>query len=304
LYLSIANLLSLKEVQSFLQYLEFEKRYSTLTVQAYHRDLEQFFLFLKSTYGDCHILQIKHIHIRAWLAQLKNVDNSSKTINRKISTLKSFFKFALRNQWITELPTTKLVSPKTEKRLPTFLQESQIEHLFDNTDFGTKFSDKTERLILEILYNTGMRRAELCNLKTKQIEFGTQLIRIIGKGNKERLMPMVPDLAGLIKDYILAKTEIENADNEYLLILPKGKPLYEKYVYLVVKKYLATVSTQAKKSPHVLRHTFATHVLNNGAQLNAVKELLGHASLAATQIYTHNSIEKLKETFKKAHPKA
>jgi integrase/recombinase XerC len=294
----------LKDLQAFLQYLAFEKRYSTLTVQAYQRDLEQFFSFLDAEYMQIVLAEIKHIHIRSWLAELKRIDNSAKTINRKISTLKSFFKYALRNQLITELPTTKLVSPKSEKRLPTFLQENQMNQLLDDTDFGSEFADKTNRLIIELLYNTGMRRAELCNLQTVQIEFGTQLIRIIGKGNKERLMPLVPALAALLQDYLIAKKNIENADVAHLFVLPNGKPIYPKYVYLVVKKYLATVSTQDKKSPHVLRHTFATHILNNGAQLNAVKELLGHASLAATQIYTHNSIEKLKETFKKAHPKA
>ena len=149
-----------------------------------------------------------------------------------------------------------------------------------------------------------MRRIELCHLKESQIEFGTKLIRIIGKGNKERLMPMVPNLANLLQDYLIEKSKIKNVNNEYLLVLKNGKPLYEKFIYNVAKKYLGMVSTQDKKSPHVLRHTFATHILNNGAQLNAVKELLGHANLAATQIYTHNSIEKLKKVFEKAHPKA
>jgi integrase/recombinase XerC len=210
----------------------------------------------------------------------------------------------LRQNIIKELPTTKIVSPKVAKRLPTFLQENQMSTLLDRVSFAQTFEGKTERIIIELLYSTGMRRIELCHLKESQIEFGTKLIRIIGKGNKERLMPMVPNLANLLQDYLIEKSKIKNVNNEYLLVLKNGKPLYEKFIYNVAKKYLGMVSTQDKKSPHVLRHTFATHILNNGAQLNAVKELLGHANLAATQIYTHNSIEKLKKVFEKAHPKA
>ncbi|MCX8471435.1 MAG: tyrosine-type recombinase/integrase [Chitinophagaceae bacterium] len=210
----------------------------------------------------------------------------------------------MRQNIIKELPTTKIVSPKVAKRLPTFLQENQMSTLLDHVSFAQTFEGKTERIIIELLYSTGMRRIELCHLKESQIEFGTKLIRIIGKGNKERLMPMVPNLANLLQDYLIEKSKIENVNNEYLLVLKNGKPLYEKFIYNVAKKYLGMVSTQDKKSPHVLRHTFATHILNNGAQLNAVKELLGHANLAATQIYTHNSIEKLKKVFEKAHPKA
>jgi integrase/recombinase XerC len=294
----------LEALSSFLQYLQFEKRYSILTVQAYSRDLEQFFVFVSTTFGHIEPNQIKHLHIRSWLAQLKEIDNSSKSINRKISSLKSFFKFLLRQNIIKELPTTKIVSPKVAKRLPTFLQENQMSTLLDHVSFAQTFEGKTERIIIELLYSTGMRRIELCHLKESQIEFGTKLIRIIGKGNKERLMPMVPNLANLLQDYLIEKSKIENVNNEYLLVLKNGKPLYEKFIYNVAKKYLGMVSTQDKKSPHVLRHTFATHILNNGAQLNAVKELLGHANLAATQIYTHNSIEKLKKVFEKAHPKA
>jgi integrase/recombinase XerC len=210
----------------------------------------------------------------------------------------------LRQNIIKELPTTKIVSPKVAKRLPTFLQENQMSTLLDRVSFAQTFEGKTERIIIELLYSTGMRRIELCHLKESQIEFGTKLIRIIGKGNKERLMPMVPNLANLLQDYLIEKSKIKNVNNEYLLVLKNGKPLYEKFIYIVAKKYLGMVSTQDKKNPHVLRHTFATHILNNGAQLNAVKELLGHANLAATQIYTHNSIEKLKKVFEKAHPKA
>jgi integrase/recombinase XerC len=296
----------LTHTEAFLNYLQSEKRYSDLTVQAYSKDLEQFFLFINVHYPNIlDASSINHLMIRSWLASLKDQQNTARTINRKISTLKSYFKFLEKQGVIDSAPTSKIVSPKVQKRLPTFVQSQQMETMLDDEPlFPENFEGKTHRLIIEILYATGMRRAELANLQVSQVEFSNRLLKIVGKGNKERLVPLMPNLADLIQDYLADKMHIENADPKYLLILKNGKPLYHKYIYLIVKKYLQANTTLQKNSPHVLRHTFATHLLNEGADINAIKELLGHASLAATQVYTHNSIEKLKQAFKKAHPKA
>ncbi len=292
---------------AFLNYLKSEKRYSDLTVQAYNRDLEQFFSFMEANYA--HLTaesQINHLVIRAWLASLKDIGNTARSINRKISTLKSFFKYLQKKGVIIEAPTGKIISPKVQKRLPTFVQAQQMENMLDHTPtFPEGIEGITHRLIIELLYGTGMRRAELANLRTAQIEFSNKTIRVIGKGNKERLIPLLPNIGALIQDYITEKATLNEANIEYLIVVPNnGKPLYHKYIYLVVKKYLQANTTLQKNSPHVLRHTFATHLLNEGADINAIKELLGHTSLAATQVYTHNSIEKLKKAFQKAHPKA
>jgi integrase/recombinase XerC len=285
----------LTHTEAFLNYLQSEKRYSDLTVQAYTKDLEQFFLFINTHYPNIlDASSINHLMIRSWLASLKDQQNTARTINRKISTLKSYFKFLEKQGVIDSAPTSKIVSPKVQKRLPTFVQSQQMETMLDDEPlFPENFEGKTHRLIIEILYATGMRRAELANLQVSQVEFSNRLLKIVGKGNKERLVPLMPNLADLIQDYVADKMNIENAD-----------PKYHKYIYLIVKKYLQANTTLQKNSPHVLRHTFATHLLNEGADINAIKELLGHASLAATQVYTHNSIEKLKQAFKKAHPKA
>jgi integrase/recombinase XerC len=293
-----------ESTQQFIQYLSFEKRYSKLTVQAYQKDLEQFFLFIGLQYTISHPSQIKHLHIRSWIAQLKENNNANTSINRKISTLKSYFKFCLKQEFITKLPTQIIVAPKKAKRLPSYVPEKQMETLLEEIDFGEDFAGKTNRLLIELLYATGMRRSELKNIQLQDIDWHRKTIKILGKGNKERLIPLLPSIIERIEQYLEAKKEIEHSRSDFLLILDNGKPLYDKYIYLTVKKYLPMVSTLQKASPHVIRHSFATNILENGAQLNAVKELLGHSSLAATQVYTHNSIEKLKKVFQNAHPKA
>ncbi|MCC7029196.1 MAG: tyrosine-type recombinase/integrase [Chitinophagaceae bacterium] len=291
-------------ISGFTAYLQFEKRYSEKTVQAYQHDLEQFFLYLKSQFGDIDISRITHIHIRSWLAQLREFDISAKSVNRKISTLKSFYKYLLRKELVKSSPMAKIISPKNAKRLPVFVNESNMEDLTDSALFPDGFKGMTDQLIMELLYQTGMRRAELLGLKLTDFDASNQSIKVLGKGNKERIIPLQAALCQLIRDYILARNQLEDMQHTFLLSFESGKKLYEKYIYNTVKKYLTLVTTLGKKSPHVLRHTFATHILNKGAELNAVKELLGHASLAATQIYTHNTIEQLKEVYKKAHPKA
>ena len=300
------NRSSQQPVTSFLSYLQFEKRYSAHTILAYEEDLHQFFTYLREQFDmkDPALKEIAPSFVRSWLASLKEVKNSAKTINRKISSLKSFFKYHLRTGALEQSPMTTIVSPKISKRLPVYVEQKDTNTLFQHVEFPDTWAGKTDRLILAIFYNTGMRRSELVNLKESHVNAAGNNIKVLGKGNKERVIPVSAALITEINEYIAAKHTIEAPDRVYLLIHEKGKKVNEAYVYNAVKTYLSLVTTIEKKSPHVLRHTFATHLTNNGADLNAVKELLGHSSLAATQIYTHNTIEKLKDIYKKAHPKA
>ena len=291
------------DIQSFLNYLRFEKRYSKHTLRSYHDDLLQFTAYLDKHYGEIPLHDISSASIRSWLASLKDQKLSAKSINRKISSLKSFFKYSLRTGVLKKTPMTNISSPKIPKRLPAYVEEKDISQLLRDIDFGTDWKGATDKLIVSIFYNTGMRLSELINLKEDHINVSSGTLKVLGKGNKERIIPVSRLLLDQIVGYLENKRNRENADSTYLLVNEKGRKLYEKYVYLTVKKYLSQVTTIDKKSPHILRHTFATHLTNNGADLNSIKELLGHASLAATQIYTHNSIEKLKEAHRKAHPK-
>ncbi len=291
-------------VSEFLGYLQYEKRYSTNTVQAYQRDLEQFFLYIQSHYDDVQFNELTHIHIRSWLASLRENELQARSINRKISSLKSYFKYLLKKGLVGVTPMSKIISPKNSKRLPVFVNETNMDQLLEHIEFPADFEGKTDRMIIELLYQTGMRRAELIQLQLSQVDFYNRSLKVLGKGNKERIIPISQYLCDLIKSYLEERKAIEHADEHHLLIRKNGKALYPKYVHATVTNYLGLTTTLDKKSPHVLRHTFATHLLNKGADLNAVKELLGHANLTATQIYTHNTIEKLKEIHKKAHPKA
>ncbi len=291
-------------IEQFIAYLKFEKRYSPNTVLAYQKDLNQFGDFLLEQFELKQIETATHIHIRSWLAQMKQEGIESKTINRKISTLKSFYKYLHRLGQIKQSPTAKIISPKTKKRLPVFVKETEIQALLKQSEFGEDVKGQTNWLILEILYQTGMRKSELINLKLNRVDLKQRQLQVLGKGNKERIIPISHELTESIKSYLPLRLEVKDLQSDNLLVLPSGKALYPKYVYNVVTKYLGQFTTLSKRSPHILRHTFATHLLNNGAELNAVKELLGHASLAATQVYTHNSIEKLKNIHKKAHPKS
>ena len=294
-----------KALQHFAEYLKFQKRYSQHTIISYQTDLVAFFDFIELTFGNTALPDIKATFIRTWLAKLKEEGMEAKSINRKISTLKSFFKYQLKEERITVSPMGTIVSLKLNKRLPQFVEKEDINTLFSYVEFPDDWQGKTDRILLQLLYNTGMRQAELVSLKESQVDAYKNSIKVLGKGNKERIIPVSNELMGFLKDYVAEKRKtFEKYDADILLINEKGKKLYPKYVYNAVKKYLSKITTISKKSPHVLRHTFATHLMNNGADLNAVKELLGHSSLAATQIYTHNSIEKLKDIHKKAHPKA
>ncbi|MEN9964250.1 MAG: hypothetical protein RL582_1345 [Bacteroidota bacterium] len=292
-------------IRSFLEYLKFQKRYSRHTLISYQCDLEAFWLFLQNQYEIKDPAEIRSGMIRTWLANLKEQDCSSKTINRKISALKTFFKHLIREEKVEINPMTTIVSPKQKKRLPEFLEAKSTATLYEHVEFPEDWNGRTAKLVMDLLYQTGIRRAELIGLREDHIDKEKQAIKVLGKGNKERIIPVGAALIAHISNYIKAKAELVTTDlGSTLLVLENGKPLYPKWVYNTVRKYLSLITTIDKKSPHVLRHTFATHLSNNGAPLNAVKELLGHSSLAATQIYTHNTIEKLKDIYKKAHPKA
>ncbi len=294
-----------QSVNSFFDYLKFEKRYSPNTLLSYKTDISEFINYLNSQFGIIELKGINHGFIRSWLADLKNNGLSAKSINRKISTLKSFFKYQLKMEEIDVSPMSKVVSPKIGKKLPVFIKESETKVLVEL--LGKRSEDwKTlnAKMLISIFYATGMRLSELINLKEHQIDFSRSQIKVFGKGNKERVIPVHNNIITSIKEYQQIKRKEFDIIEDILLVTDKGKKMYPKYAYLLVNKYLAEASTLEKKSPHILRHTFATHLMNNGADLNAVKELLGHSSLAATQVYTHNTIEKLKNVHKKAHPKA
>ncbi len=292
-------------VSEFLNYLSFQKRYSVHTVIAYRTDLEFFFAFILLEYPDTSLPEISSSMVRTWLASLKEKNESSRTINRKISSLKAFFKYQLRSETITSSPVATVHSLKTSRKLPSYIEEKEADNLFSKVDFPDTWEGQLDYLILEILYQTGIRLSEIIFLKESNVDPGSGTLKVEGKGNKERIIPVNNRLLKHISEYILEKRKLFGDDQrEHLLVSSKGKILYPKYVYNMAKKYLKEVSTIEKRSPHTLRHTFATHLTNNGAQINAIKELLGHSSLAATQIYTHNSIEKLKEVHKQAHPRS
>jgi integrase/recombinase XerC len=298
----------------FIDYIQYEKRYSPNTVSAYRNDLNQFFSFLQLQYNITDIRDVTHPMIRSWLVSLMEEKISPRSVNRKLTTLKSFYKFLLREGNVSSNPMRKIISPRTSKKLPSFVEKEKMEMLFEKINFGEGFPGLRNRLILEILYATGMRLSELINLKETDIDFHQSTLKVLGKRNKERLIPFSNKFAILLKIYLHEKKFwLENAestiatgtpDEFWLIVTDNGRKAYPRFIYRAVTKYLSQVTTLQKISPHVLRHTFATHLLNNGAELNAVKELLGHASLSATQVYTHNTIEKLKTIYKQAHPKA
>ena len=292
-------------IQEFLDYLKFEKRYSQLTTTAYQNDLFQFYDFLNRKFGSTSIEEIKAPLIKSWLVDLKEHGNVAKSINRKISTLKSYFKCHLRLGKIEQSPMITVVAPRMSKRLPAFINQSEAEDLFTRVHFSEGWQGETERMILAILYGTGIRVSELVNIKKHHLDLSNSNLKVLGKGNKERIIPLSPELKIRIENYLAESGKLaEQVDKDYFLLNDQGKKLNTRYVYTVVKGYLSRVTTIERKGPHTLRHSFATHLMNNGADLNAVKELLGHSSLASTQVYTHNTIDKLKDIYKKAHPKA
>lgn len=289
----------------FLKYLQFEKRFSVNTIKSYENDLKQFTDFIKINFNKNEIHLADEKLVRAWVVSLMEKDFSALSINRKISTLKTFFKFLLREGYVKSNPMDKVIAPKKSKKLPSFVEEKQINSLLDDYSFGDDFPGIRNKTIIEMFYNTGMRLSELIGLTNNSIDLHNGTIKVLGKRNKERILPVHSHFIKSIKIYILSRDkEFSNLAHDFLFVTDKGNKLYEKFVYRLVNKYLNLVTTIEKKNPHILRHTFATHLLNHGADLNAIKELLGHANLAATQIYTHNTFEKLKTIYKQAHPRA
>lgn len=290
----------------FIEYIRFEKRYSNHTVTAYQNDLVQFFDFIKDLYDTSDPGKITHGMIRSWMVSLINSNVSSRSVNRKLSTLKSFYKFLIKEQIATDNPLVKIISPKTQKKLPEFVEEDKMDILLNDLVSEVDFNQVRDKLIIEMFYFTGMRLSELINLKDHNVSRLNGTIKVLGKRNKERIIPFGKELGDSIERYVKVRNrEVKLTEQkDYFFVSEKGKKVYSKLVYQVVNTYLSKVSTKSKKSPHVLRHTFATHMLNNGADLNAIKELLGHSNLAATQVYTHNTIEKLKTIYKQAHPRA
>ena len=291
-------------LNNFLKFLEHQKRYAAPTLTAYSSDLNQFFQYLDGIYGSVPLMEIKALHIRSWIVELSQA-NTAKTISRKLSALKTFFKYLLKRNLIVHNPMLKITTPKVSSRVPVVVRKTELTQLFEQIPFSNDFIGQRDRLVLEIFYATGMRRAELIGLNLSDIDFNNRQMRVLGKGNKERMLPFSKSLADLIEQYIELRNHTfpENTDPK-LFLTNKGEPMYPKMVYNLVKRYLGMVTTVEKKSPHVLRHSFATHLSDNGADLNAIKELLGHANLSATQIYTHSSVEKLKKIYQRAHPKA
>jgi integrase/recombinase XerC len=291
--------------ETFLNYLKLERRYSSHTIISYGNDIDQFLEFCSEIRSGCNEKTADFKDIRAWVIHLMEKGISARSVNRKIATLKSYYKYMLREQIISQNPMNKVFPPKSGKRLPDFVEQGKMEILLDDYDFGNNFSGIRNRLIIDVLYITGMRLTELVNLTDKSIQLWDQTIKVLGKRNKERLIPFHQSYVKVFNDYLAIRDkEFPDRGHDYFFITDKGKRIYDKFVYRVVNKYLRFVTTMEKRSPHVLRHTFATHMLNRGADLNAIKEILGHSNLSATQIYTHTTFEKLKTIYKQAHPRA
>lgn len=292
-------------LKSFLIYLQHEKRYSQHTLTSYKTDLESFENYIKTTY-EIDVLEVKPTHVRSFMVFLIEDNSSESTINRKISTLRSFYKFLLREEKIIKNPMQIVKAPKIPKRLPVFIETEKINQLLDTDGiFDDGFNSTRDHLVIELLFGAGMRLSELIQLKETDVDFYGGTLKVLGKRNKERIIPINKQLINQLNSYLQLK-KLQNFNNNLfnLIVTNTGAAAYPKLIYRIVSSNLKLVSTSDKKSPHVLRHSYATSLLNAGADLNAIKELLGHASLAATQVYTHNSIERLKTIYKQAHPKA
>ncbi len=292
------------KADEFLQYLQFEKRYSPHTIAGYKTDLKQFERYLKDSFQTIP-QQASSQQIRNWLSGLVAARLSAKSVNRKISSLNSFYQHLEAGGKIEANPMVKVSPPKIPRKLPAYVSEVHMQTLIDEFEFSHDFTGIRDKLILETFYCTGIRLAELTGLRHSDVNLTKAIIRVTGKGNKQRVVPMVEELQTTFKQYLEEKSRVFGNDTTgYIFVTDKGKKVYPKFVYRVVNFYLSTNTTVSKRSPHVLRHSFATHMLNNGADINAIKDILGHSSLSATEVYTHNTVEKIKSVYKQAHPKA
>lgn len=297
----------MKTLDSYIEYLRYEKRCSENTIIAYQHDIEQFYLYMDKALQITELNNISSSDIRTWiLTLLEDEQHTARTINRKISALKAFYRYHLKIGDVSYNPMLQIHAPKFSKKLPEYVEEKDMGRLFEGITFSDDFEGKRDRLILELFYATGIRLSELLGIKKLDVDFFNSNIKVLGKRNKERIIPFGSNLHDLLTSYMeyYEKTIVPDINNYYIFVAANGKKLYPKAIYRIVRKYLDMVTTIDKRSPHVIRHTFATHLLNNGADLNAIKEILGHSSLAATQVYTHNSMEQLKSIYKQAHPRA
>jgi integrase/recombinase XerC len=290
----------MKQVENFIRYITTIKHHSVHTVTSYKKDLEQFMVFCSLPEGQFP----DHRHIREWIVDMMSRGIAARSVNRKLSALKSFYHYLVRENILESNPVKKVILPKTDKKLPVFVHEKNMDMLLDNINFGDNFEGIRNRLIIEMLYFTGMRVNELTGLKCSDLNLYESSLKVLGKRNKERIIPLIPEIVTTLNEYLAKRSELAAGNNESLLLTVKGGKVYNRMAYRIVHQYLTLVTTLDKRSPHVLRHTFATHMLNKGADLNAIKEILGHANLSATEVYTHNTFEKLKKIYKQAHPRA
>jgi integrase/recombinase XerC len=286
-----------------LEYLTFEKKYSVHTVTAYKNDLNSFSDFLATEFNQDGLLEVHYNQIRAWIVSLVDLNVSNRTINRKVSSLKSFYKFLQKTHQIEVNPLAKHKALKVDKKIQIPFNPKEINSVINELEFDNDFTSIRDKLIVELFYSTGIRRAELINIKQEDISFSNKTIKVLGKRNKERFVPLLSSVIQTLKQYLELKKEF-SIGLEVLFITKKGNKIYETLVYRVINSYFSKVSSKEKKSPHILRHSFATHLLNEGADLNSVKDLLGHSSLASTQVYTHNSLDAIKKVYNQAHPRS
>lgn len=289
-------------LKSFFDYLEIEKKYSSNTIEAYRNDLNVFAGFLIDEFDVNNINNTSYSYIRSWIVDLVNKGISNRSINRKITSLNSYFKFLLKIDLINENPLTNHKALKTQKKIQLPFSENEMVNVLDIDNYEDNFTGVRDRLIIDLFYTTGIRRIELIQLMISDLNINNKHIKVLGKRNKERIIPLIDSTINILNKYLSYRDELKS-DETFLFITSKGKPVYEKLIYRIINKYFDTISTKVKKSPHIIRHSFATHLLNNGADLNSVKDLLGHSSLAATQVYTNRSIDEIKKVFAKSHPR-
>jgi integrase/recombinase XerC len=289
-------------LKSFFDYLEIEKKYSSNTIEAYRNDLNVFARFLIDEFDVTNINNTNYTYIRSWIVDLVNKGISNRSINRKITSLNSYFKFVLKIDLINENPLTNHKALKTQKKIQLPFSENEMLSVLDLDNYEDNFTGIRDRLIIDLFYTTGIRRIELIQLKISDLNINNKHLKVLGKRNKERIIPLIDSTINILNKYLSYRDELKSEET-FLFITNKGKPVYEKLIYRIINKYFDTISTKVKKSPHIIRHSFATHLLNNGADLNSVKDLLGHSSLAATQVYTNRSIDEIKKVFAKSHPR-